>query len=69
MDRLLARIAEGAPPLRVSEVASMTGYSVRFVRKLIEAGTLATVCPPGGSERRVPVQEARKLAAALRLLE
>lgn len=62
------RVAEGTP-LRVGELARYIGYSYSQVRKWIEAGELQTVTPPvSGAERRVPVDEAKRLAKALRLL-
>jgi predicted DNA-binding transcriptional regulator AlpA len=57
MDRLLERL-EDPRPLRVHEVAELTGYSLPTVRKLIEAGVLRTVVPESLIERRVPITEA-----------
>ena len=66
MDRLLARL-EDPRPLRVHEVAELTGYSIPTIRKLIEAGTVGTVRL--AVERRVPIMEARKLCRDLGILQ
>lgn len=66
MDRLLARL-EDPRPLRVHEVAELTGYSIPTIRKLIEAGAVATVTLV--VERRVPIAEARKLCRDLGILQ
>lgn len=66
MDRLLARL-EDPRPLRVHEVAELTGYSIPTIRKLIEAGAVATVGL--AVERRVPITEARKLCRDLGILQ
>jgi hypothetical protein len=67
MDRLLERLREGAPPLRVHEVSAMTGYSPPVVRKLIDAGVIQAVGLT--AERRVPVTEARRLLSDLGILQ
>jgi excisionase family DNA binding protein len=67
MDRLLERL-EDPRPLRVHEVAELTGYSLPTVRKLIEARVLRTVVPEGLIERRVPITEARRLCRDLGML-
>lgn len=64
MDRILERLESGQP-LRVGQVAELVGYSVRYVQKLIEQGELGYVQREPGAERRVPVQEAKRLAADL----
>lgn len=69
LDRLLERLREGAPPLRMHEVSEMTGYSVPFVRKLIHAGALRSVRMAGGVECRVPVLEARRVLVELEILQ
>ncbi len=66
MDRLLARLQDPRP-LRVHEVAELTGYSIPTIRKLIEAGALGTVRVT--VERRVPITEARKLCRDLGMLQ
>ncbi len=66
MDRLLARL-EDPRPLRVHEVAELTGYSVPTIRKLIDAGAVGTV--KLAVERRVPILEARKLCRDLGILQ
>lgn len=54
-------------PLRLGEFAKLTGYSREQVRKWADAGTLKTV-KPIGEERRVPVDEAQRLARELGLV-
>lgn len=66
MARILERLREGAPPLRIHEVVELTGYSAPTVRKLIDAGTIQAVRIT--EERRVPVREARRLLAELGIL-
>ncbi len=69
MDRLLARL-EDPRPLRVHEVAELTGYSIPTIRKLIEAGAVGTVRLTRLTvERRVPIMEARKLCRDLGILQ
>ncbi len=60
MDRIAQRLQEGAPPLRVPELAEMLNCSPRYVRKLIEARVL----PAGrvGGDYRIHVTEAARLA-------
>jgi len=60
-ERLVARLTDGQPPLRVSEVAAAIGYTSRYVQKLLTAGTLASVSSPTGRERRVPVKAVQQL--------
>jgi excisionase family DNA binding protein len=67
MERLLARLALGSPPLRVHELADLTGYSTTYLRKLVISGALLTVSI--GAERRIPVQEAQRVARDLRLID
>ena len=68
MDRLLERLRKGSgPPLRVSEFAEVTGYSLPTVRKLISSGTVETVGLT--EERRIPICEAARVAKALRILK
>lgn len=63
MDRILERIRKGSgPPFRQHELAQGLGYSVRHLRRLIDKGAVETVTIAEGAERRIPVQEARKLA-------
>ena len=69
MSRLLERLAPGSPPLRMHELADLTGFSTEYFRKLREAGSLVVVVAPGGTERRVPVQEAERIARDLRLID
>ena len=67
MDRLLERLRKGSgPPLRLSEFATATGYSIRTVRKLVEAGAIETVGLT--EERRIPICEALRVARDLRIL-
>ncbi len=60
------RFAEGRPPLRVSELAGLLGCSRSYLHKLIKADVLH----PGrvGSDYRIPVHEARRLAREIGLL-
>jgi len=68
MDRLAARLAEGQPPLRKGELATLLGCSVSYVRKLVDAGTIATVhCT--AIETRIPVSEAARIAREWELLK
>lgn len=68
-DHVADRLAVGRPPLRVSELASIVGYSDRWLRKLMDAGILTYVQPGGaGTERRVPAFEAARLARELKIL-
>ncbi len=60
-----ARLAEGQPSLRVGQVAAIIGYSDRYVRKLFDSGVLKGVRLAEGTERRVPVDEVRRLARQL----
>jgi excisionase family DNA binding protein len=69
MDRLVERLAVGRPPLRVSELARALGVSEPFVRKQIDCEVIRAVTLPGSRERRIPVQEAERLARDLRMLE
>lgn len=66
MDRIRARLAEGQPPLRVHELAGIIGYSRRYIQKLLDSDTLRHVGL--GEERRIPVQEATRLARDLGIL-
>jgi excisionase family DNA binding protein len=68
MDRILERLSEGAPPLRVSEFADLIGYSAHTIRKLVAADAIRAVRLVGTIERRIPVQEALRLARELRIL-
>ena len=67
VDRLLERLALGNPPLHIVEVARMTGYSRQYIAKLVEHGAILSVGL--GEQRRIPVQEAERLARQLRLIE
>jgi hypothetical protein len=68
MDRIAQRLQEGGPPLRVSELAAIIGYSARGVQKLMEAGAVRFVQVHKDAERRIPVTEAVRLARDLGLL-
>jgi excisionase family DNA binding protein len=59
------RLAAGQPPLRVSEVAAAIGFSPRYVRKLLENQAIQAVTSPSGRERRIPVEEVRRLIGEL----
>jgi excisionase family DNA binding protein len=60
MDRIAARLEPGQPPVRQGDLADMLGCSTRWLRKLLDAGTIKPAMI--GEERRIPVQEAAKLA-------
>ena len=68
MDRLLARL-EDPRPFRVGELAEYTGYSVPTIRKLLDSGALPGVRLGPLRERRIPVQEARRVLVDLRILQ
>jgi hypothetical protein len=51
----------------VHELADLTGYSTTYLRKLVISGALLTVSI--GAERRIPVQEAQRVARDLRLID
>lgn len=64
-----ARLQPGLPPLRVGELARLTGYSLRYVQKCMECGVLDFVQPGGRDcERRIPVHAAAKLCRELGLM-
>jgi hypothetical protein len=63
-----ARLEPGQPPLRVGELAELVGYSERWVQKLMDEKILIFVQVRPGTERRVPVEAAARLAAQLRLI-
>jgi hypothetical protein len=65
---MIDRLQAGRPPLRVSEFAEMAGYSTPTIRKLLDTQALAGVSMPGTSERRIPVDEARRVLADLRVI-
>ncbi len=60
MDRVSERLRAGVP-LRVGEFAELIGYSAPTVRKMIDAGAVRTVGLT--DERRIPLQEARRISA------
>lgn len=66
MDRMLQRLHAGKP-LRVGEVAELTGFSSSWVKKCMGAGALRFVQAHEGGERRVPVSEAKRLMESLGL--
>ncbi len=67
-DALRARVRKGeGPPLRISEMAEVIGYSVPTVRKLISENVIQTVGLT--DERRIPVAEAARIATALGILK
>jgi len=68
MDRLLERLRKGSgPPLRVSEFAAVTGYSMPTVRRLIKERSIETVGLT--EERRIPLGEAARVARELGILK
>lgn len=62
MDRISERLRQGQP-LRVGELANVTGWSVRTLQKLMEQGGIRFVQIASGSERRIPIDEARRIAS------
>lgn len=54
------RFAEGQPPLRTSELAGILGCSPSYVYKLIKAQAIEV--GRVGSDYRIPVHEAKRLA-------
>ena len=62
------RLKPGQPPLRVSELARLSGYSVWFIRKLFISGSLAYVSWAGTKERRIPVDAAAGLLKDLHVI-
>ena len=60
MDRILERLREGAPPLRVSELAELVGVSRGYIHKLIDSGGLDV--GRVGRDFRIPIREAARLA-------
>ncbi len=60
MDRLIARLQEERGAFRVSEVAEVLQCSRSYVYKLIRAEALDA--GRVGSDYRIPVREARRLA-------
>lgn len=62
MDRIAERLRLGQP-LRVGELADVTGWSVRTLQKLMEQGGLSYVQIAPGSERRIPIDEVRRIAS------
>lgn len=68
MDRLLERLQKGrGPGFGVSELAEAIGCSRSYIHKLIEAGAIRT--GRVGSDYRIPLQEARRLAREAGVIE
>lgn len=68
MDRILERLRKGSgPPLRKAEFASVIGYSLPTLEKLIDAGVIKTVGLT--EEQRIPISEAVRVARDLNILE
>lgn len=61
------RFAEGQPPLRVPELARLVGCSSSYVYKLIKAQVIEA--GRVGTDYRIPVSEAVKVARAAGLLQ
>jgi len=55
------RLAMGTP-LRIVELARYIGYSREQVRKWLDSGTLRAARPTPGGRRRIPVEEAARIA-------
>jgi plasmid maintenance system antidote protein VapI len=55
-------------PIRIGELAQMTGLSAPTIRKLINLGTLVSVHTALKHERRVPVFEARRILTELSVI-
>ena len=66
MDRILERLENGQPPLRQGELAELAGYDAQTIRKLIRADAILSVGLTG--EKRIPVQEARRILRELQVL-
>lgn len=62
MDRIAERLRLGQP-LRVGELSNVTGWSVRQLQKLMEQGGIRFVQITPESERRIPIDEARRIAS------
>jgi excisionase family DNA binding protein len=67
MDRLMARLQEEHGALRVSELAEVLQCSRSYVYKCIKAEALKA--GRVGSDYRIPIQEARRLAVLAGLLD
>lgn len=62
MDRIAERLRLGQP-LRVGELADVTGWGVRTLQKLMEQGGIRFVQITPKSERRIPIDEVRRIAS------
>lgn len=62
MDRIAERLRLGQP-LRVGELSDVTGWSVRTLQKLMEQGGIRYVQIAPESERRIPIDEVRRIAS------
>jgi hypothetical protein len=71
MDRLLERLRRGSgPPLRVTEIAEVTGRSPAYIRTLIEDGRLTPAEHRVGDRiYLIPLSEARRLAREMGVIE
>lgn len=61
---VLERLADPRP-IRATLFAEMCGYAAHTLRAAIRAGKIEGVRLPGSPELRVPVDEARRVLAAL----
>lgn len=66
MAEILARLEDGRPPLRATELAEMLGCARSWVNKLIKADAIRA--GRIGRNYRIPVSEARRLAREAGLL-
>ena len=64
------RLRDGQPPLRISELAPLLGYSTGKLRQLVKSGDIAVVKlrDKDQEEGRIAVAEARRLMVRLGIL-
>lgn len=72
------RLQPGQPPLRLGDLARLSGYSTVTIAKYLDTGALAyvTLPPPvklgrrpRRGERRIPVEAAAALLRSLQIIE
>jgi hypothetical protein len=68
LEQIQERLAH-PQPLRIGELAAMSGLSAPTIRKLIEQKLMVGVHTGLRKEKRVPVPEARRVLGELRILE
>ncbi len=71
MERLLERLRKGSgPPVRVSELAEVTGLSRSYIHGLIDSGSLTPASHRiGGRAYLIPLKEACRLAREVGAIE